>query len=63
VSHHGGNPFAMHETYIDLMDFNGSTYRIDYNGNTIDYKESEDCKQMKLFTAKMKSKTPWWRFW
>jgi len=53
----------MHETYIDLMDFNGSTYRIDYNGNTIDYKESEDCKQMKLFTAKMKSKTPWWRFW
>lgn len=31
-----GNPFEMHDDYLELMDFNGSTYRIDYNGNSID---------------------------
>jgi hypothetical protein len=32
-----GNPFEMHENFIELTDFNGSKYRIDYNGNTIKY--------------------------
>lgn len=32
-----GNPFEMRENHISLTDFNGSRYRIDYDGRTIDY--------------------------
>jgi hypothetical protein len=35
-----GNPFEMHDSYIALTDFNGSTYQIDYDGKTINYNES-----------------------
>lgn len=27
-----GNPFEMHDDYIELTDFNGKRYKIDYNG-------------------------------
>ena len=32
---HDGNPFEMHDTYIALTDFNGSKYKIDYNGKSL----------------------------
>jgi hypothetical protein len=32
-----GNPFEMHNNYIELTDFNGSKYKIGYNGETISY--------------------------
>ena len=31
-----GNPFEMYDNYIELTDFNGSMYRINYDGGTID---------------------------
>lgn len=33
-----GNPFKLHDNYIELTDFNGSKYSIDYNGEPISYK-------------------------
>ena len=36
-----GETFKMHENFIELMDFNGSKYRIDYNGKTLNYEESK----------------------
>ncbi|RXK58408.1 hypothetical protein ESA94_17365 [Lacibacter luteus] len=57
-----GNPFEMHETYIELMDFNGSIYKIDYNGETIDHQESDYYKQQPV-TVYLKPKKPWWKFW
>jgi len=57
-----GNPFEMHDTYIDLTDFNGSTYRIDYNGNTIEFNKSAKYKE-KPIAAMLKPKKAWWKFW
>jgi len=57
-----GEPFEMHDTYIALTDFNGSTYKIDYNGNSIGYKESNYHKQEPI-TVLLKSKKQWWKFW
>jgi hypothetical protein len=54
-----GNPFEMHDTYISLTDFNGSTYKIDYDGNAIDRQESEYHKQ----TPVVYYLKPWWKFW
>jgi hypothetical protein len=34
-----GPVFKMNDHDIELMDFNGSTYRIDYDGNTISYQK------------------------
>lgn len=48
-----GNPFKMHDNYIELMDFNGSTYKIDYDGKTINYNESDYYKRQKRR----------WKFW
>ncbi|THU38309.1 hypothetical protein FAM09_16670 [Niastella caeni] len=30
-----GNPFEMHDNYIELTDFNGGKYKIDYNGKKL----------------------------
>ena len=30
-----GNPFEIHDDFIELTDFNGSKYRIDYNGENL----------------------------
>jgi len=57
-----GNAFEMHDTYIALTDFNGSTYKIDYDGNSIDYHESDYCKQEPIEEL-MKPKKQWWKFW
>jgi hypothetical protein len=57
-----GNPFKLHENYIELMDFNGSAYKIDYNGKTINYNESNYHKQEPV-TVYLKSQKPWWKFW
>jgi hypothetical protein len=57
-----GNPFEMHDTYIALTDFNGSTYKIDYDGKSLDYNESDYHKQ-KPITVLMKPKKLWWKFW
>lgn len=57
-----GNPFEMHDTYIALTDFNGSTYKVDYDGNSIDYKESNYYKQEPV-TVFIKPKKQWWKFW
>lgn len=57
-----GNPFEMHDDYIELMDFNGSRYKIDYDGKTLDYQESHYYRQEPV-TAYMKPQKPWWKFW
>jgi hypothetical protein len=57
-----GNPFEMHDNFIELTDFNGSKYRIDYNGETINYKPSDYHKQEPV-TVYLKSQKPWWKFW
>lgn len=36
-----GNPFEMFDTYIALTDFNGSTYKINYDGKTIEHNKSD----------------------
>lgn len=54
-----GTPFEMHDTYIALTDFNGSTYKIDYDGNTIEFKESNQ----QLNTVIYSFRKPWWKFW
>ena len=33
---HEGTPFEMHEDFISMTDFNGSKYKIDYEGKSID---------------------------
>ena len=62
VSLYEGNPFEMHDTYIALTDFNGSEYKIDYDGKSLDYKESDYHKQEPI-TVLMKPKKQWWKFW
>ncbi|MDF2187912.1 hypothetical protein [Paraflavitalea sp. CAU 1676] len=34
-----GTPFKMHNSHIELTDFSGGKYEIDYNGETISYKQ------------------------
>jgi hypothetical protein len=55
-------PFEMFETYIALTDFKGSTYKIDYDGNTIDRNES-DYYSKEPITVLMKPQKKWWKFW
>ena len=57
-----GNPFEMYDTYIALTDFNGSTYKIDYDGKSLDFNESDYHKKEPI-TVLMKPKKPWWKFW
>lgn len=57
-----GNPFEMHDDFIELTDFNGSKYKIDYNGETINYEPSGYSKQEPV-TVYLKSQKPWWKFW
>lgn len=57
-----GSPFEMHEDFISMTDFNGSKYKIDYDGNSISYVESGFHKQ-KPITVLMKPVKPWWKFW
>lgn len=57
-----GNPFEMHNEFIELTDFNGSKYRIDYDGKTIDYEPSDYHKQ-EAVTVYLKPEKPWWKFW
>ena len=62
VTLYEGTPFEMHDTYISMTDFNGSNYKIDYNGKTIDYEKSNYHNE-KAVTLYLKSKKPWWKFW
>jgi len=57
-----GNPFEMHDTYIALTDFNGNTYKIDYDGKTLEHNES-DYYHQKPITVLMKPLKKWWKFW
>lgn len=57
-----GTPFEMHEDFISMTDFNGSKYKIDYDGNSISYEDSGYHKQ-KPISVLMKSVKPWWKFW
>ena len=57
-----GNPFEMHDTYIALTDFTGNTYKIDYDGNSLDYQKSDYHKQEHI-TVLMKRQKHWWKFW
>lgn len=57
-----GNPFEMHDDFIELTDFNGSKYKIDYDGKTIDY-EPLDYHKQEAIPVYLKSQKPWWKFW
>ncbi|MEI6950543.1 hypothetical protein V9K67_25390 [Paraflavisolibacter sp. H34] len=57
-----GTPFEMHDDFIELTDFNGSKYRIDYNGQTINYELSDYYYQQPVAVI-MKPQKPWWKFW
>jgi hypothetical protein len=57
-----GSPFEMFDTYIALTDFNGSTYKIDYDGKTIAYMPSDYHSQVPIPVV-LKSKKRWWKFW
>ncbi len=57
-----GTPFEMHDTYIALTDFNGSRYKIDYDGNSLDFAESGYHKQ-EAVTVLLNTKKQWWKFW
>ena len=57
-----GNPFEMFDNYIALTDFNGSTYKIDYDGKTLDHQES-DYHNQKPMTVLLKPQRKWWKFW
>ncbi len=52
----------MHDTYIALTDFNGSTYKIDFDGKTLDHYESDYYKQ-KPITVSLRPAKKWWQFW
>ena len=54
VSRNEGTSFEMYENYIAMTDFNGGNYKIDYDGNTLNYEESDYHKQ-KPVTVLMKS--------
>jgi len=57
-----GTPFEMHKDFISMTDFNGSKYKIDYEGNSISYEESAYHKQ-KPISVLMKPVKRWWKFW
>jgi hypothetical protein len=57
-----GNPFEMHDNFIELTDFNGSKYRIDYNGQSISYEPSGYYSQQPV-TARIRTNKKWWQFW
>ncbi len=56
-----GNPFQMHDTFIALTDFNGSTYEIDYDGETISCNQFGNVIQEHPVILK-NAKKPWWKF-
>ena len=58
----GSSSFDMYDDYIALSDFNGSTYKIDYNGMEINYVKADYYKQ-KPVKLSLKSEKPWWKFW
>lgn len=57
-----GSPFEMFDTYIALTDFNGSTYKIDFEGKTIDYIASDYHSQAPVPMV-LKPNKKWWKFW
>ena len=58
-----GDVFKMHEDFIELMDFNGSKYKIDYKGKTINYEESKRYFNLPLIKFIENPKKAWWKFW
>lgn len=62
VSADGASPFTMYNDHIALRDFNGSTYKIGYDGKTIGHFPSA-YQQQKPVTVFLKRKKPWWKFW
>jgi len=57
-----GDPFVMHDSYIAMTDFNGSKYKIDYDGNSIENEKSDYHTQAPV-TVVMKTQKQWWKFW
>lgn len=57
-----GTPFEMFDTHIALTDFNGSTYKIDYDGKTIEHNESDNYSK-EPDTVLIKAPKKWWQFW
>ena len=57
-----GISFEMQIDHIDLTDFNGSEYKIDYNGHTISYADSDTYKNEHLKISGQSQKH-WWKFW
>ncbi len=58
-----GNPFKMHDKYIELMDFAGNKYKIDYNGKTLEFFRSDYWDKPPDAVYILKSDKPWWKFW
>lgn len=71
VSLDGYSCFEMQEDQINLRDYNGNYYTINYNGNSIDFKELPNAPateaDVQQFRDKYGLKTPrakaWWKFW
>ncbi len=57
-----GNAFQMHDDHIALTDFEGSKYKITYDGVTISYDEKVYQPKPVTQISKKPSK-PWWKFW
>jgi hypothetical protein len=62
ISLYGPSAFTMCDDFIELTDFNGSRYKIDYDGNEIEHNESDYYKRPAI-PVTLKPRKPWWRFW
>ncbi len=54
--------FVLHDTFIELRDFNSNKYTIDFNGKVINETLSETQKRYDLVDKK-ESKRNWWKLW
>jgi hypothetical protein len=55
--------FILHDTFIELLDFNYNRYKLDFNGNFIEIIKSDIQKREDLTYPKRMKKEPWWKIW
>ena len=54
--------FILHDTFIELMDFNSNKYKLDFNGRFLDEVLSKTQKDFDLID-KERNKKYWWKIW